>query len=249
MGSAGRQVAIDTETTGLELTEGHRVVEIGCVEIVDRRLGRQYQVFLNPERPVSAQALAVHGLSDDFLSRQPRFTEIREAFLAFIAGAELIAHNAAFDIAFLDAELERAGDAQRLSEHAAKVIDSLALARQRHPGQGNRLDDLCRRYHIDLSARERHGALIDAQLLACVYLAMSGGQLRLGSLDPSVADASQGDTVCRDTPVLAANDAELEQHRQFLSKLRERSGCCLWPEETAGDERAQSGGGKRAAGS
>ncbi len=238
MDHTGRQIAIDTETTGLDPAAGHRVVEIGCVEIIDRRLGQQYQVFLNPERPVSEAALAVHGLSDDFLSGQPRFAEIREEFLAFVSGAELIAHNAPFDIGFLDAELKRAGDVRCLSEYAAKVIDSLMLARRRHPGQGNSLNELCRRHQIDLSARERHGALLDAQLLARVYLAMSRGQLRLDTLNPGVVHAAQKGRVCRGSPVLAASEAELEQHRLFLSELQQRNGHCQWDEDGAGDRSA-----------
>ena len=232
MPTARRQIVVDTETTGLKPSEGHRVVEIGCVELLDRRIGNHYQVYLNPERAMPEEALAVHGLDDAFLAEQPRFAEIRHDFLAFVEGAELIAHNAPFDLGFLDAELERAGGAQRLADCTDGVIDTLALSRRRHPGAHNSLDALCRRYHVDLSARERHGALLDAQLLAHVYLAMSGGQLRI-ALDLGAVGAARHAAATRGAPVLRATAAELAEHRQFLAALRRRSGSVQWSEEGA----------------
>src|SRR5579871_1512824 len=175
-----RQIVLDTETTGLEPELGHRIIEIGCVELVNRRAtGRTFHRYLNPEREIDDGALAVHGISRTDLDGQPRFAEVREELLAFIAEAELIVHNAAFDVAFLDAELGRvAGEVRRIGA-LCQVLDTLALAREMHPGQRNSLDALARRYEVDNSHRDLHGALLDARLLADVYLAMTGGQSAL----------------------------------------------------------------------
>ncbi|MGH8149513.1 MAG: DNA polymerase III subunit epsilon [Steroidobacteraceae bacterium] len=172
-----RQIVLDTETTGLEAALGHRVIEIGCVELVSRRVtGRRFHRYLNPDRDIDPGALAVHGLSRQDLEREPRFADVAGELLEFIGGAELVIHNAAFDVAFLDMELARLpGEPQTLRAQCA-VLDSLALAREMHPGQRNSLDALCKRYGVDNSKRELHGALLDAQLLAEVYLAMTGGQ-------------------------------------------------------------------------
>ncbi|MGH8131830.1 MAG: DNA polymerase III subunit epsilon [Steroidobacteraceae bacterium] len=234
-----RQIVLDTETTGLEPELGHRVIEIGCVELVNRRsTGRTFHRYLNPEREIDDGALAVHGISRLELDGQPRFAEIREELLSFLAGAELVIHNAAFDVAFLDAELTRvAGEARRVAA-VCQVLDTLALARELHPGQRNSLDALCKRYAVDNSHRELHGALLDARILADVYLAMTGGQ---GALALSDADGSARvidgvrpvrALVRTATPlcVLAASEAESLAHECMLTVIAKASGGrCLWP--------------------
>jgi len=179
-----RQVVLDTETTGLEPELGHRVIEIGCIELVNRRdTGRRFHRYLCPDRPIEQGAWNVHGITSEFLADKPRFADVAEELLAFIDGAELIAHNAAFDVAFLDMELRRLPREAPCVADRCRVMDTLALARQMHPGQRNSLDALCRRYSVDNSHRDLHGALLDAKLLANVYLAMTGGQgaLTLGA--------------------------------------------------------------------
>lgn len=175
-----RQIVLDTETTGLEPEQGHRIIEIGCVELVNRRrTNRTFHRYLHPEREIDSAAEQVHGISREMLANAPRFAEIAEEFLAFISGAELVIHNAEFDIGFLNRELHHAGlEGQTVQEHCT-IVDTLALARRLHPGQRNSLDALCRRYGVDNSGRDFHGALLDAQLLADVYLAMTGGQATL----------------------------------------------------------------------
>ena len=176
-----RQVVLDTETTGLEVQRGHRLIEIGCIELAERRpTGRTFHVYLNPDRAIDEGARAVTGISDEFLLDKPRFADIAAEFLAFVDGAEIIAHNAAFDVGFIDAELTLAGTATACIADRVHVLDTLALAREKFPGQRNSLDALCRRLSVDNSHRELHGALLDAQLLAEVYLAMTAGQGALG---------------------------------------------------------------------
>jgi DNA polymerase-3 subunit epsilon len=176
-----RQVVLDTETTGLEVRQGHRIIEIGCVEIVDRKLtGRHYHQYVRPERAIDQGALEVHGITEEFLADKPVFARIADEFLAFIDGAELVIHNAPFDVGFIDSELQIVNaQAQRLSA-LCKITDSLQLARSKHPGQRNSLDALCQRYAVDNSNRTLHGALLDAEILADVYLLMTGGQTTLG---------------------------------------------------------------------
>ena len=178
-----RQVVLDTETTGLSTAQGHRIIEIGCLELVNRRLtGREWHRFLNPDRDIDEGAERVHGISRADLETEPRFPEIVDEFLEFIAGAELVIHNAEFDVGFLDYELELMKHPRpRIADHAG-ILDTLTLARRLHPGQRNSLDALCKRYEVDASKRDVHGALIDSELLARVYLAMTGGQTAL-SLD------------------------------------------------------------------
>jgi DNA polymerase III subunit epsilon len=197
-----RQVVLDTETTGLSPEKGHRVIEIGCIELVERRpTGARFHRYLNPERDIDMGALEVHGISEEFLRDKPRFAEVASELLAFIDGAELVIHNAAFDVSFLDAELERAGAPDRVATRA-RVVDTLALARERYPGQKNSLDALCRRLGVDNSHRELHGALLDASLLAEVYLAMTAGQSALAlALD---ADEAPGAFARRARAVPAA---------------------------------------------
>jgi len=186
-----RQIVLDTETTGLSPSQGHRVIEIGCLELVDRRLtGREYHCFLHPDRDIDEAAQRVHGISLDDLETAPRFAEVAEEFLAFVTGAELVIHNAEFDVGFLEHELKLMGHAQpKMTDHST-VLDTLALARKMHPGQRNSLDALCKRYDVDSTKRDVHGALIDSDLLAQVYLAMTGGQTALSLDAEDAADAS-----------------------------------------------------------
>lgn len=238
-----RQVVLDTETTGLEPTQGHRVIEIGCVELIDRKLtGQRFHRYLNPEREVEAGALEVHGIDNAFLADKPRFHEVVDEFLEFIKGAELIIHNAPFDVGFIDHELKIASeklnrDLGKLSDYCT-VLDTLVLAREMHPGQRNSLDALCKRYGVDNTHRELHGALLDAEILADVFLAMTGGQVSLSF--------STGDTVSKVhlqvgaqleiQPVkrtgvnlsLAATADELTEHQHYLDKLDNKVGESLW---------------------
>ncbi len=230
-----RQIVLDTETTGLEPDEGHNVIEIGCVEMERRRLtGRTYHQYIRPDREVDAEAMAVHGISNEFLEDKPKFAAVVDEFLEFVRGAELIIHNAAFDVGFLNKELERNGYSERIEE-ICKVTDSLRLARNKHPGQKNSLDALCRRYDIDNSHRELHGALLDSEILADVYLALTGGQtsLLLGQ-EGSGADGGNGEPIRRvegaaDLPLLRASAEELAEHQAFLQLLDKKSGGnCVW---------------------
>lgn len=183
-----RQIVLDTETTGLDANDGHRIIEIGCVEMVNRRLtGNDFHQYLQPDREIDAGAMEVHGISNESLLDKPRFEEVVSDLLDYLKGAELIIHNAPFDVGFLNMELKRCGSSETI-EDLSKVIDSLVMARQKHPGQKNNLDALCKRYEVDNSQRDLHGALLDAQILSDVYLAMTGGQGAL-LLDSSV-DAS-----------------------------------------------------------
>jgi DNA polymerase-3 subunit epsilon len=235
-----RRVVLDTETTGLEVASGHRVIEIGCVELLDRRPGgREFQCYLNPERAIDAGAVAVHGISDEFLHDKPKFADVAADFVAFIDGAELLIHNADFDTGFLDAELQRAGAAfGRIADHA-RVVDTLALARRRYPGQKNTLDALCKRLGVDHSRREVHGALLDAHLLAEVWLAMTAGQgaLALGGDDaPEVASAARAaqPAITTRPRVLRANEDESAAHAARLAGLDEACGGeSLWRKRQA----------------
>ena len=176
-----RQIILDTETTGLEVSLGHRIIEIGCVELVDRRVtGEHWHFYFNPDREVDSGAFEVHGIGNDFLADKPRFTELADDFLDFVRGAELIIHNAPFDVGFLDYELSLLDLPPPPLAEQCEILDTLLLARQKHPGQKNNLDALCKRYGIDNSHRSLHGALLDARILGDVYLAMTGGQVSLG---------------------------------------------------------------------
>jgi len=242
-----RQIVLDTETTGLEPELNHRVIEIGCVELMNRRpTGRSFHRYLNPERDVDDAALAVHGLARTDLDGQPRFAEIADELLAFLSGAELVIHNAAFDVAFLDAELARLPGERRQVAALCQVLDSLALARELHPGQRNSLDALCKRYGVDNSARELHGALLDARILADVYLAMTGGQGALALAEPDARGQAALDgartprTPLRTAVPLAvpgATPEELIAHEAMLAVIaRASGGRVLWavvePRET-----------------
>lgn len=226
-----RYVVLDTETTGMPVTDGHRIIEIGCVEVIERRLtGRHYHVYIQPDRTVDEGAIAVHGITDHFLKDKPRFKDVADEFYEFIQGAELVIHNAPFDVGFIENEFALLGQSDRadISQYCT-VFDTLVLARERHPGQRNTLDALCTRYHVDNSKRELHGALLDAEILADVYLHMTGGQKSL-SLAGEGEDGNQAEAIRRlaagrvPAPVLAASAAELEAHQAFLQDLAKASG-------------------------
>ena len=231
-----RQVVLDTETTGLEVEQQHRIIEIGCVELINRRLtGRSFHRYLNPERDIDEGALEVHGLSREQLAKEGRFADIHAEFLEFVRDAELIIHNAPFDVAFLNAELARIGAAPAITE-VCKILDTLPLARQMHPGQRNSLDALCKRYSVDNSHRDYHGALLDARLLAEVYLAMTGGQATfiLSAEADSVRIRSRLEIPALDLAgvkiaVIEASEEELAAHERLLALLDKASdGKTVW---------------------
>jgi len=233
-----RQVVLDTETTGLSISQGHRIIEIGCVELVNRRLtGREYHRFLNPERDIDEGAERVHGISRADLDTQPRFRDIVDELLEFLADAELVIHNAEFDVGFIEYELGLMKHPQPNISNYATVLDTLALARQIHPGQRNSLDALCKRYEVDASKRDVHGALIDAELLARVYLSMTGGQTALILDDDAntVHDPSkrlqsatlEGRADHLKLVVISADAEEESAHEAMLEKLRDGAEC-VW---------------------
>jgi DNA polymerase-3 subunit epsilon len=219
-----RQVVLDTETTGLEPQQGHRIIEIGCVELLNRRrTNRTYHRYLRPDREIDSAAEQVHGITNEMLRNQPRFADVLAEFLEFVQGAELVIHNAEFDLGFLSHELRLAGAADDTIRRQCQVVDTLALARRLHPGQRNSLDALCRRYGIDNSGRDYHGALLDAQLLTDVYLGMTGGQAAL-SLEAPPVPATQStraelDRTGLKLAVLRANDEEMSAHESQLDVL------------------------------
>jgi len=228
-----RQIVLDTETTGIDPNEGHRIIEIGCVEVVERELtGRNYHVYVNPEREVEAEAISVHGITNEFLADKPLFADIAEEFFEFIKGAELVIHNAAFDIGFMDSEFARLKPLRKTSDHCA-IVDSLAIARAKHPGQKNNLDALCKRYGVDNSNRDLHGALLDAEILADVYLLMTGGQTAL-SLDSGGSGEGGRNGVRRVRPgrrplaVVRASPEEVRAHTDFLAMMEKQAGETLW---------------------
>jgi DNA polymerase-3 subunit epsilon len=235
-----RQVVLDTETTGLEVEQQHRVIEIGCVELFNRRLtGRRFHRYLNPERDIDEGAQAVHGLSREQLSKEPTFAQIHAEFLEFVQGAELVIHNAPFDVAFLDAEFGRLGEAAATPMKVTdfcRVLDTLALARQMHPGQRNSLDALCKRYSVDNSHREYHGALLDARILAEVYLAMTGGQAKFTLSEESDTARSRARQAAPQRfsqgvriVVVKASEEELAAHEHALLLLDQASrGNTVW---------------------
>jgi DNA polymerase III subunit epsilon len=231
-----RQVVLDTETTGLEVEQQHRVIEIGCVELFNRRLtGRTFHQYLNPERDIDEGAQQVHGLTREKLAKEPTFAQVHPEFLEFIRDAELIIHNAPFDVAFLNAELARIEIAHKISD-LCRVLDSLALARQMHPGQRNNLDALCKRYSVDNSRRDYHGALLDARILAEVYLAMTGGQANLtlsAESDTARSRARQAAPARYATGpriiVVRPNESEMAAHEYVLALLdKASSGKTVW---------------------
>lgn len=232
------QIVLDTETTGLEPAEGHRIIEIGCVVLESRRPTKTLHWYLNPDRDIDEGAHAVHGIDRAFLSDKPRFADRIGELLDFLRGHELLIHNADFDVGFLDAELARAGLPERIRE-LCKVTDTWALARKKHPGQKNSLDALCKRYQVDNSNRKLHGALLDAQLLAEVYLALTGGQARLELQTGSGAAGSGVSPALRallegagdaPLPVPAASEQELAAHRARMAAIAGRAGRRVWEE-------------------
>ena len=228
-----RLVFLDTETTGLSPESGDRIVEIGCVELVGRRpTGRHLHLYLNPERPSHPDALRIHGLTDEFLSDKPRFDAVVDELLAFVSGAEVVIHNAGFDVNFLDHELRRI-DRPRFGQAVTKITDSLAMAREMFPGKANSLDALCRRLEVDNSHRSFHGALLDAGLLAEVYVNMTRGQKSFAvEADdaPTVAQADQATDLSRiELPVIPADAEEAESHEAMLQELQKAAkGGAIW---------------------
>lgn len=230
-----RYVVLDTETTGMPVGDGHRIIEIGCVELDGRQpTGRHYHVYIQPDREIDEGAIAVHGITDEYLKDKPRFKDIADEFFEFIKGSELVIHNAPFDIGFINNEFALLGQSERsdVTEHCT-VLDTLVMARERHPGQRNNLDALCKRYGVDNSGRDLHGALLDAEILAEVYLAMTGGQTNLslagdsgddgsGYIRPSAIQRIAADRAA--LTVLAANALELEAHQEFLERIKKVSG-------------------------
>jgi DNA polymerase-3 subunit epsilon len=242
-----RQIVLDTETTGLEFAEGHRIIEIGCVEVVNRRFtGNTYHQYVRPDREIDTAAIDVHGITNEFLADKPSFSDVAKDFVEFVRGAELIIHNAAFDVGFINYELTRMVEERPAGgfeppgprvDQLCTVTDTLALARSLHPGQKNDLDSLCRRYSVDNSQRTFHGALLDAEILADVYLAMTGGQAVLfdDGRSPIAAAAAQVEhellriSTNGALRVIAANAEELLAHQAWLEEIDKKSGGrCVW---------------------
>jgi DNA polymerase III subunit epsilon len=229
-----RQIVLDTETTGLEPEQGHRIIEIGCVEMIDRRLtGNNFHQYLQPDRDIDAAAIEVHGITNEFLADKPHFTDVATDFIEYVQGAELVIHNAPFDLGFLNHELHRMGSTTRMGD-LCTVIDTLVMAKRMHPGQRNSLDALCKRYDIDNTHRELHGALLDAEILADVYLMMTGGQVALlldeGAVAGEDARAEDGIRRLQDArpplKIVRATGDELMAHERLLQKM---GGVCVWP--------------------
>lgn len=233
-----RQVVLDTETTGLSTTDDHRIIEIGCVELINRRLtGETFHQYINPERAIDAGAMEVHGITNESLIDKPKFAEVVDDFMQFIDGAELIIHNAAFDVGFLNHELSKIKTEKRRIKDVSTILDTLKLARDKHPGQKNNLDALCRRYEVDNSNRELHGALLDSEILADVYLAMTGGQVTLSlATEEHFADNKNNDVSNIATKkqrgplrVIKASTEELAAHEENLQHIDKTSdGHCVW---------------------
>ncbi|WP_455200083.1 DNA polymerase III subunit epsilon [Kaarinaea lacus] len=234
-----RQIVLDTETTGLEPTQGHRIIEIGCVELINRQLtGNHYHQYINPDREVEEGAIEVHGISNEFLADKPRFEAVVDDFIDFIKGAELIIHNASFDVGFINHEFNLLNSGYPAVDSICSVLDTLGMARQKHPGQKNSLDALCKRYEVDNTHRELHGALLDAEILADVYLRMTGGQVTLLLGDQDASGAAVAQTIRRlsaDRPpltVIKADDQEMAAHEQRLQAINDASkGRCVWLKE------------------
>ena len=230
-----RQIVLDTETTGIDPKEGHRIIEIGCVEVVNRRLtGNHFHVYINPGRHIEQEAIEVHGITNEFLTDKPTFAQVAQEFVNFIKGAQLVIHNAPFDVGFMDHEFGMEPSTKGvITNQNCEVLDTLTLARQMHPGQKNNLDALCKRYGIDNSHRTLHGALLDAEILADVYLLMTGGQtkLKLASSGGSETDSTAIRRVQRKTnklKVIKASADELTQHEARLDIVEKAGGKCLW---------------------
>ena len=238
-----RQIVLDTETTGLEPTQGHRIIEIGCIELLNRRpTGNHFHQYLQPDRDIDAAAVEIHGITTEFLADKPRFEEIVDEFLAFVRGAELIIHNAPFDVGFINHELMSLGKGYDPLTDYCTVLDTLEHARRLHPGQRNNLDALCKRYGIDNSQRELHGALLDAEIMADVYLAMTGGQVTLsleGTREGGAGTVAQVNRLDSDRPrlrVIAADPEELAGHARYLDVMSNKNGeVCIWTRLETGE--------------
>ena len=233
-----RQIVLDTETTGIDPKQGHRIIEIGCVELINRKLtGNHFHVYLNPQRDIEQEAINVHGITNEFLSDKPLFEEVANDFITFIKGAQLVIHNAPFDVGFMDFEFAMTPSVtDTRTADICEVLDTLVLARKMHPGQKNNLDALCKRYGIDNGHRSLHGALLDSEILADVYLIMTGGQKAFnlagkGSVEGIGVNADERRLVSRDginLKVIHATADELATHEARLDIVEEQSGTCLW---------------------
>ncbi|QSX35243.1 DNA polymerase III subunit epsilon [Shewanella avicenniae] len=238
--NATRQVILDTETTGMNqgsgpIYQGHRIIEIGCVEVINRRLtGRTYHQYINPQQAIDEEAIAVHGITNERVANEPVFAQIAAEFAAFIEGAEIVAHNASFDVNFIDHEFRMLNPRGPVVKEICDVLDSLDIAKFLHPGQKNNLDALCKRYHIDNSRRDYHGALLDAEILADVYLAMTGGQTKFNLSLDSERNGSEAGGIIRlnssraGLKVISASADELNMHEQRLDLVGKKSGKCIW---------------------
>ncbi len=229
-----RQIILDTETTGLEIQQDHRIIEIGCVEMVDRCLtGNNFHQYLQPDRQIDAGAISVHGITNEFLEDKPRFADIVEDLISYLSGAELVIHNAPFDVGFLNHELKRLQQQKPLIEEISSVVDTLVMARKKHPGKRNSLDALCDRYTIDNSRRDKHGALLDAEILSEVYLVMTGGQESL-LLDGENSDATDSNHHRRvnlegELVVMQVDENDLQAHEAYLNRLQQQTDDnCMW---------------------
>ncbi len=229
-----RQIILDTETTGLEIQQDHRIIEIGCVEMVDRCLtGNNFHQYLQPDRQIDAGAISVHGITNEFLEDKPRFADIVEDLISYLSGAELVIHNAPFDVGFLNHELKRLQQQKPLIEEISSVVDTLVMARKKHPGKRNSLDALCDRYTIDNSRRDKHGALLDAEILSEVYLVMTGGQESL-LLDGEDSDATDSNHHRRvnlegELVVMQVDENDLQAHEAYLNRLQQQTDDnCMW---------------------
>ena len=233
-----RQIILDTETTGLEPKQGHRIIEIGCIELINRRkTERNFHQYLNPERDIEDGAFNIHGLSNEFLSDKSRFADIAQEFIDFIRDGELIIHNAPFDVGFINAELKLLGKKWGKIEDYCTVFDTLVLAREKHPGQKNNLDALCKRYEVDNSQRDLHGALLDAQILLDVYLKMTGGQTDLTFHSVATSHGVKGkseqyiNNKHKKLVVIEPTENELAKHRMLLESIKDKNkGKCIWIE-------------------
>tara|TARA_B110000305_G_C19322172_1_gene579528 strand:+ start:426 stop:1133 length:708 start_codon:yes stop_codon:yes gene_type:complete len=231
-----RQIVLDTETTGLDPAQGHKVIEIGCVELVNRKLtGNHFHVYINPLREIEAAALEIHGITNTFLADKPLFADVAESFVEFVSGAELVIHNAPFDIGFLNHELAALKKSYKVMSEYCSVLDTLVMARKKHPGQKNNLDALCKRYMVDNTQRELHGALLDAEILADVYLMMTGGQssLSLGYEENSeqrrAGQLKRLSAERKALKIIRATDEELSAHDKRLKEIDDSADAgCMW---------------------
>jgi DNA polymerase-3 subunit epsilon len=230
-----RQIVLDTETTGINPKDGHRIIEIGCVEMVNRKLtGNTYHVYINPHRAIEEEAIAVHGITNEFLKDKPSFKQIAEEFIEFIKGAELVIHNAPFDIGFMDNEFSLNNCSIKQTSQVCTILDTLALARDMRPGQKNNLDALCRVYGVDNTHRTYHGALLDSEILSEVYLWMTGGQTAMSwaheseGADPKKRNAPRAVQLQGTLKIISASADELSNHEAYLDKIEKQSQEVVW---------------------